>query len=88
MFKVGDRVRITTNGKTGTIKAVYDADYWNLQAGNGDHEYTVELDHGEGAINMVERVLAYEYERRCECGVKYDRHGGKHSDYCPLSNDN
>lgn len=83
MFKIGDRVRLTTSGKTGIVRQVFDADYWNLSAGNGDHEYSVEFDNGEGAINLVERVLELVQGVKCECGA-LSVGSNKHSDYCVL----
>jgi len=44
------------------------------------------------SIDDVEVVRTKNQEQiaryiKCECGVQYDRHGGKHSDYCPLYED-
>lgn len=79
-FNVGDKIKIKTSGKTGIIRIVYESGYWNMV----DTEYAVELDDGEGAISLVERVLeSLDPEPRCECGVGSVK-GNRHSDYCPL----
>lgn len=80
MFNVGDYVRVRTSGKTGYIRQVFPADYWN---GN-DHEYSVELDNGEGCVNLVERVLEYVNSPKCECGAKYTSFPQIHSYWCTL----
>lgn len=79
-FDVGDKVRIRTSGKTGTVKVIYDGNYWNMS----DSEYGIEFDDGSGTITIIERVIDLaDGEPRCECGVGAVG-GGKHSEYCPL----
>lgn len=89
-FQIGDRVRVTTNEKTGTIKAVFDSFSWAMIG--VDHEYTIEFDDGSGATTIVERVLELVEggkPRRslCVCGVATVGQG-KHSDWCELYDPN
>lgn len=84
-FKLGDRVRVTTSGKTGTVTAVHEANMWNMAS----DEYTVQFDDN-AAIMLVEKVLElFEKvpEKKCICGLKYARSGGKHSNWCNIKNE-
>lgn len=86
-FKVGDRVKVRSSGRLGTVSAVFDAEYWNLWDHTGDsaHEYTVDFDDGSGAVNIVEKVLEFANVRTCECGAKFiPWYEKNHADYCPL----
>ncbi len=90
-FKIGDKVKCTTNTKTGVVKAVYDADYWNLYSmdGSESHEYGVEYDDGSGLINLVEKVLeltgeSNELYKGCDCGAKHTRNPTHHSSWCSV----
>lgn len=80
-FKVGDSVKVTTSDKTGIVRNVYEASYWN----SSDDEYAVEFDDGSGVTTIVERVLVSTTPRpSCDCGLKFARSGGKHSSYCAI----
>lgn len=80
-FKIGDKVRIKTSGMTGIVKAIYEFGYWNM----AEDEFGIEMDDGSGMITIVEKVLERnEPPPVCECGLKHSRHGGRHSDWCPL----
>lgn len=82
MFKVGDRIKIRTSGKTGTVKGVFEAEMWNLYGGD---EYQVEFDDGSGALTVSERILEREHEITCECGIRFVRDANKHSTWCPMA---
>lgn len=78
-FKIGDRVKVKTTGKAGTITGVFPAEMWNLYGGD---EYQIEFDSGGGALTVSERILESEHDVGCTCGLKFARSGGKHSSWC------
>lgn len=84
-FTIGDKVKVKTSGATGVVKTVFESGYWNMM----DDEYGVEFDDGSGMITLVEKVLeANEPPPACQCGLKFSRHGGKHSRWCKLYDPN
>lgn len=89
-FKIDDHVRVKTSQKTGYVRAVYDADYWNLWTmDGGDHEYGIEYDDGSGTCNIVEKVLELSdstpvYPKRCSCGAWITSFPDNHSAWCDL----
>lgn len=86
-FKLEDRIRLKTSGKTGVIKSVFDADDWNI----GEAEYGIDFDDGSGVITIVERVLEKidgSGAPKCECGSRFSSFADIHSFWCRLYNGN
>lgn len=80
-FKLGDKIRVRTSGKIGTVKTVYEGDDWNMS----ENEYGIDFDDGSGVITIVERVLEREKgEPRCTCGALKTRNPEHHSRWCDL----
>lgn len=85
-FKVGDRVKIRTSGRTGTVRIVYEGQNWGFTV---EDEYSIEFDDGTGAMTLVERIIEPLesigfYEVKCECGSKYSSFETIHSYWCPV----
>lgn len=84
-FTLGDKVRVKTSGMTGVVKTVFESGYWNML----DDEYGIEMDDGSGMVTIVDKVLERnEPAPVCQCGLKFSRHGGKHSSWCKLYDEN
>jgi hypothetical protein len=86
-FKVDDIIRLTTSGKTGVVRVVYEDGYWGISGA----EYAIEYHDSSGLVYVGEDNLvlvevdsgaATNLYPRCDCGLGYTRSGGKHSEYC------
>ena len=76
-FKIGDKVLLKHNNYAQGI--IVDID-------NQDNTYKIRLDGtNSGFAWSNEAGLFVPEEPKCQCGLKYSRHGGKHSRWCSAS---
>lgn len=84
-LKMGDRVRVKETSKLGKVNTIYDYAYWGID----EDSVSVVLDDGNFVTcksSELERMDEAENDYiKCECGLKFSRHGGKHSAWCALS---
>jgi hypothetical protein len=94
MFSVGDKVRIKNHPDEAegniTRRRIIPGDmftpaeYRYYVKFTGKHaDWPNEEEYSEDHLISLEETPTYT-PPVCECGLKYSRHGGKHSTYCPL----
>lgn len=89
IYKIGDKVRITTLDRTGVVSRVFDSHTWGVWSMGAGHEYSIDIDEGGGALTFMEKelepleLILPTGRKVCECGVEKLGYG-KHSDYCPI----
>ena len=87
---VGDRVRITTDARWLTAivtELCFDSYYSDEPTGAmvAFEDTTLIPNKMRYPLASLEILRSFNASAgKCECGLKFSRDGGKHSDYCPL----